>query len=148
MALRNLVDIERLGRALPSAQLVELSRLRPVRNSWLAHGSSFEMDCAFLRIGSAQSVCIAAEVAQQMPWRSLGDCGWTVANRLRYFAHMVNLSHNPIHVVSTLMSQLMLIDLIDPQTGDLRSIPQVVLRRAEKLRRRLKAQAESPDRPV
>ena len=91
---------------------------------------------------------MAAEVAQQLPSRSLGDGGWTVPNRLRNFAYVVNLSHHPLHVLSTLMHQLITpVDLIDPQTGDLRSIRQVLLSRARKLRRRLEAQAKSPDPP-
>ena len=148
MTLRNLVDIDRLERALPPAQLVELSRLRPVRKGLLALAAAFKMNSASSRFGSADRVRMTAELAQQLPSRSLGDGGWTVTNRLRYFAHMVNLSHHPLHVFSTLMRQLITpVDLIDPQTGDMRSIRQVVLSRAGKLRRRLEAQAESPDRP-
>ena len=148
MTLRNLVDIDRLERALPPAQLVELSRLRPVRNSRFALATAFEMDSALSRFGSADRVRMTAELAQKLPSRSLGDGGWTVANRLRYFAHMVNLSHHPLHVFSTLMRQLITpVDLVDPQTGDMPSIRQVLLRRAGKLRHRLQAQAEAPDRP-
>lgn len=148
MALRNLVDIDRFERALPPAQLVELSRLRTVRKSWQAMDDAFKEKSASWRFGRANAVRLKAQRAQQQPWRSLGDGGWTVTNRLRYFAHMVNLSHHPLHVFTTLIRQLITpVDLIDPQTGDMRSIRQVVLRRAGKLRRRLEAQAESPDRP-
>ena len=148
MTLRNLVDIDRLERALPPAQLVELNRLRPVRNSRFALATAFEMAAALSGVGSADRVRMTAELAQQLPSGSLGDGGWTVTNRLRYFAHMVNLSHHPLNVFSTLMRQLITpVDLIDPQTGDMRSIRQVVLSRAGKLRRRFEAQAESPDRP-
>ena len=149
MSLRNLVDIERLERVLSSSQLVALSRLRPVRNSRFALAGAFEMDSVSSRFGSAQRVRMAAEMAQQLPLRSLGNGGWSVANRLRYFAHMMNLSHHPLHFVSTLMRQFVTpVDLIDQQTSELLSISQVVLRRVGKLRGRLQAQAESPDRPA
>jgi hypothetical protein len=149
MALRNLVDLERLGRALSSAQRVDLNRLRAVRKCWLALADAFEQTSASWRFGRAQAVRLKAEVAQQRPWRSLGDGEWTVTNRLRYLAHKVNLSHHPVHGCSMLLQQLMPPgDLVDPQTGDVRSLWQVVLWRAGKLRRRLQAQAESPDRPA
>ena len=149
MALRNLVDLERLGRALSSAQRVDLSRLRPVRKSWLALADAFEENSASWNPGRAQAVRLKAEVAQRQPWRSLGDGEWTVTNRLRYLAHTVNLSHHPVHGCSMLLQQLMPPgDLVDPQTGEVRSLWQVVLWRGGKLRRRLKAQAESPDRPA
>ena len=149
MALRNLVDIERLGRALSLAQRVDLSRLRAVRKSWLALADAFEENSVSWRLSRAQAVRLKAEVAQQLPWRSLGDDEWTVTNRLRYLAHTVNLSHHPVHSCSMLLQQLMPPgDLVDPQTGDVRSLWQVLLWRGEKLRRRLQAQAESPDRPA
>ena len=92
---------------------------------------------------------LKAAVAQQRPWRSLGDGEWTVTNRLRYLAHTVNLSHHPVHGCSMLLQQLMPPgDLVDPQTGEVRSLWQLVLWRAGKLRRRLQAQAESPDLPA
>ena len=105
MTLRNLVDIDRLERALPPTQLVELSHLRPVRNGLLARAAAFKMNSALPRFGSAQHVRIAAEVAQQLPPRSLGDGGWTVANRLRFRSHGES-QPPPLHVFSTLMRQL------------------------------------------
>ena len=148
MALRNLVDIDRLERALPSAHQVDLSRLRPVRKSLQVIADAFEENRASWSVGRAQAVRLKAEVAQQRPWRSMGDGGWTKPNRLRYFAHMLNLSHHPVHVCSMLLQQLMPPgDLVDQQTGEVRSLWQAMLWRAEKLWRRLEAQAESPDRP-
>ena len=149
MSLRRLVDIARLERVLPSTQLVELSRLRPVRKSRTVLSATFEMESASVLLWGVPSVQLKAEVAQQRPWRTIGNGGWTLANRLWYFAHMMNLSHHPLHFFSTLARQLITpVDLIDPQTGDIRSIPQVLLRRAQKLLRRLEAQAESPGRPA
>jgi hypothetical protein len=149
MALRNLVDIERLKRALHSAQLVELSRLRPVRKSLLALADAMGERADSWRFGRAHSVRLKAQTAQQQPWRSLGDGEWTVPNRLRYFAHNMNLSRHPMHGFSILLQQVMPpADLIDPQSGHGRSFSQMMLRRAKKLRRRLRAQAESPDRPA
>ena len=149
MALRNLVDIERLGRELSLAQRVDLSRLRAVRKSWIALADAFEEDSVSCNPWRAQAVRLKAAVAQQRPWRSLGDGEWTVTNRLRYLAHTVNLSHHPVHGCSMLLQQLMPPgDLVDPQTGEVRSLWQMVLWRAGKLRRRLQAQAESPDRPA
>ena len=148
MALRNLVDIDRLERALPSAHQVDLSRLRPVRKSLQVIADAFEENRASWSVGRAHAVRLKAEVAQQRPWRSMGDGGWTKPNRLRYFAHMLNLSHHPVHVCSMLLQQLMPPgDLVDQQTGEVRSLWQAMLWRAEKLWRRLEAQAESPDRP-
>ena len=147
--LRNLVDIDRLERALPPAQLAELSRLRPVQNSRFAFATAFEMNSDSSRFGSADRVCMTAELAQQLPPRSLGDGGWTVTNRLRYFAHMMNLSHHPVHICSNLLLQLMPpVDLFDRQTGEVRSLWQALLWRGGKLRNRLQAQAESPGRPA
>ena len=149
MALRNLVDIERIGRALPSAQRVDLSRLRPVRKSYQVIADAFEENSASWSVGRAHAVRLKAELAQQRPWLSLGDGGWTKTNRLRYFAHLMNLSHHPVHVCSMLLQQLMPPeDLVDQQTGEVRSLWQAMLWRAEKLWRRLEAQAESPDRPA
>ena len=143
MALRNLVDIERIGRAITSAQLVYLKRLRPVRKAWLAIDDAFEENSASWSFGRAHAVRKKAEVAQQRTWRSMGDGGWTKTNRLRYFAHLMNLSHHPVHGFSMLLQQLMPpADLIDSQTGEVRSLWQVVLWRAGKLRHRLRAQAE------
>jgi len=147
MDLRNLVDIERLGRELFSAQRVELSRLRPVRKSWLVLTDAFEENSASWGLGRAQAVCLKAEVAQQRPCRILEDGKWTVNDRWRVLAHNVNLSHHLVHISSTLLLHLVPPDaLVDPQQGEVRSLWQVVLWRARKLRSRLQALAESADR--
>ena len=149
MALRNMVDIERIGRALPSAQLVGLRRIRPVRKSWQAIACAFEGNNASWSVGRAHAVRMKAEVAQQRPWRSLGDGQWTKTNRLRFFFHAMNLSHHPVHICSMLLHQLMPpADLVDQQTGEVRSLWQALLWRGGKLRNRLQAQAESPGRPA
>jgi len=149
MDLRNLVDIERLKRALHSAQLVELSRLRPVRKSWLALTDAMGERTDSWRFVRAHSVRRKAHTAQMLPWRSLGDGGWTVTNRLRSLAHTVNLSRHPVHSLSMLLQEVMPpADLLDPQSGHGRSFWQLVLWRVGKLRRRLQAQAESLDRPA
>ena len=149
MALRNLVDIERIGRALPSAHQVDLSRLRPVRKSLQVIADAFEENRASWSVGRAHAVRLKAEVAQQRPWRSMGDGGWTKTNRLRYFAHVMNLSHHPVHVCSMLLQQLMPPeDLVDQQTGEVRSLWQVMLWRGGKLGSRFRGQAESPDQPA
>ena len=145
MALRNLVDIERLSREVPTSQLVELQSLRPVRKSWLVLADSMGDPASAWSFGKVQSLKLKAQTAQQQPWRSLGDGAWTVANRLKYFSHTVNLSRHPVHGISVLLHQVMPpADLIDPQTGANRSLLVVLLRRAEKLWRRLQAQSQSP----
>ena len=146
-ALRNLVDIERLGRSLPSAERVQLSRLRPVRKSLLAIIDAFEEPGVSRRIGRAHAVCLKAQAAQLQPWHCLDDENWTVLYGLQYSAHQINLSHHPVHVFSRLLHQVVPpADLVEPQTGELRPIWQVMLCRAQKLQHRLRAATESPDR--
>ena len=146
MALRNLVDIERLGREFPSDNQVELKRLRPVGNSWIAIADVCGKRDESRLQGRAQSVRMKALVAQLRPWRSMGEGEWTEANRLRYFAHYLNLSRHPVHVLSILLQQLIRpVDLIDSRTGQGRSLWQVVALRTGKLRRRLRASTESLD---
>ena len=140
MALRNLVDIERLGREFPSYNQVELGRLRPVGDSWIAVADVCGKRDESRLQGRAQSVRMKALVAQLRPWRSMGEGEWTEANRLRYFAHYLNLSRHPVHVLSILLQQLIRpVDLIDSRTGQGRSLWQVVALRTGKLRRRLRA---------
>ena len=149
MALRNLVDIERLGREFPSGNQTDLKRLRPVCESWIAIADLCGKREESRLQGRAQTVRVKALRAQLRPWRSMGDGEWTEANRLRYFAHYLNLSRHPVHVLSILLQQIIRpVDLIDPETGRVRSLWQVVALRTGKLRRRLRASTQSPDRPA
>ena len=147
MALRNLVDIERLARGLSKAERVELKRLRPVRKSWVALADAFEERGESCLKGRALALRVKAQLAQQRPWRSLGDGEWTKANRLGFFAHYVSLSFHPVHILSIVFQQLIRpVDLIDLKTGKSRSLWQVIALRMGKLRRRLRASNELFDR--
>lgn len=148
-SLRNLVDIDRLERALPSVERVELNRLRPVCKSLLAVADAFGDQGASGLSGRAQAVRATAQAAQLQPCRLLVEEEWTVANRLRDLAQGLNRSYRLVHVLSVLLQQLMPPpDLIDPETGRVRSLWQVVALRTGKLRRRLRASTQSPDRPA
>ena len=146
-ALRNLVDIERLGRALPSAERVELCRLRPVRKSLLVLTDAFRKPRVSGRFGNPQAVLAIAQAAQLQPCRRLADEEWTVANRLRDLRQSMNLSHHFVHLLSILLQQFIRpVDLIDSETGIGRSLWQVVSLRMGKLRRRMRGSTESLDR--
>ena len=145
-SLRNLVDIERLGRALHPAERVDLNRLRPVRKSLLALADSFQYSPASGRSGRAQAVCMTAQAAQLRPFRRLADEEWTVAKRLGDLIHYLNRSHHPVHIFIIFLQQFIRpVDLIDQETGKGRSLWQVIAFRTGKLRRRLLASTESLD---
>ena len=149
MILRNLVDIERLQRELSLTQQDELRRIRLVRHSLLALADIMGERTYSWVFGRTQLLQQKAQSAQIRPMRSLGDGEWTLANRLKYFAHMVSLSRHPSHIFSTILRQLVTSDvLMDPQTAVNRSLLRCLLLRAGKLLHRLRAQAESPHQPV
>ncbi len=144
LCLRNLVDIERLSRPLSTAQQLQLRRHKLVR--WSSAVAYAATEAPQLR-PLADSLSPAtrarlvrqAQIHQLRPWRSLGPGGWTINSRLRWAAHILSLSHQPADWFPQLVRNLVTPkELVDPERGTDRSIPDLVRWRWGMLSRRLR----------
>jgi len=144
MCIRNLVDVERLTRKLNPQDIESLQQKRLVRKTCAvasACGASPILQ-SMLRattIGKYSRALCVAQQAQKLPWRSLGTGGWTVRNRICYLLRQLNLSRHPTHLTAELLQQLIPPDsLVNQHTGELLTAELVLLRRVQKLARRIR----------
>ena len=144
MCIRNLVDVERLAQRLNPQDLEALQKKRLVRKTCAVANDCGTSPILQFKLGAptigthTRSVCGARE-AQMLPWRSLGPGEWTVRNRIQYSLRLLNLSRHPAHLTSMLMQHLIPPEsLLNQDTGETLSFDVVLLRRVQKLIRRIR----------
>ena len=140
MCLRNLVDVERLSRSLQWDD--RSTRLRAVRKTCCVAAELTKSDrlIAIAEQSNAfrtRNVLRTANAAQRMPWRSLGDGGWTPGNRLLHLMQNLNLSHHPCHWVSMAILHIVPPEVLVDEHGNYRSAWNVITKRIAKLVKRL-----------
>lgn len=145
MCLRNLVDVERLSRTLKCDG--HSMRLRSVRKTCCVAAELTGSDrlIAIAEQSNAlrnRRVLRTAHAAQRLPWRSLGDGGWTPRNRFALLIRSLNYSHHPCHWMSMAMQQIVPPEVFVDEHGNYRSAWDVITQRIAKLGRRLKASGE------
>lgn len=142
MCLRNLIDIERLGRQFSSAALISLRREPTVR--WSSAVTHIFAEAVYLKIflqldrrGMLNAVRRATQ-AQLLPWRCEGNGAWTTWRWLSTVWRLLVLSRSTQDWLRTLCYYILLpAAFVDPLTGENRGFRGFVSARLERLRNRL-----------
>ena len=142
MCLRNLIDIDRLGRQLSSAALISLRREPTVR--WSGAVTHIVAEAVYLKIflqldrrGMLNAVRRTTQ-AQLLPWRCEGNGAWTTWRWLSTVWRLLVLSRSTQDWLRTLCYYILLpAAFVDPLTGEDRGFRGFVSARLERLRNRL-----------
>ena len=142
MCLRNLIDIERLGRQLGSSALISLRREPTVR--WSGAVTHIVAEAVYLKIflkldrrGILNAVRRATQ-AQLLPWRCEGNGAWTTWRWLSTVWRLLVLSRSPQDWRRTLCYYILLpAAFVDPLTGEDHGFRGFVSARVGRLRNRL-----------
>ena len=142
MCLRNLIDIERLGRQLGSSALISMGCEATVRWSSAVTHRVVEADNLCLlfkadRRGTRKALQRASQ-AQRWPWRCEGMGPWTPFRWLSTVWRQLALSRNIQDWLRTLCYYILLpAAFVDPITGEDRGFRGFVSARAGRLKNRL-----------
>ncbi len=142
MCLRNLIDIERLGRQLGSSALISMGREATVRWSSAVTHSVVEADdrCIPFKVdrrGTLKALQRASK-AQRWPWRCEGIGSWTPGRWLSTVWRQLALSRSTQDGLRTLCYYIVLpAAFVDPLSGEDRGFRGFVSARAGRLRDRL-----------
>ena len=142
MCLRNLIDIDRLGRQFSSAALISLRREPTVR--WSGAVTHIVAEAVYLKIflqldrrGMLNAVRRTTQ-AQLLPWRCEGNGAWTTWRWLSTVWRLLVLSRSTQDWLRTLCYYILLpAAFVDPLTGEDRGFRGFVSARLERLRNRL-----------
>ena len=142
MCLRNLIDIERLGRQLGASALISMGREATVRWSSAVTHRDVEADNLCLlfkadRRGTLKALQRASQ-AQRWPWRCEGMGPWTPGRWLSTVWRQLALSRSTQDGLRTLCYYIVLpAAFVDPLSGEDRGFRGFVSARAGRLRDRL-----------
>jgi hypothetical protein len=142
MCLRNLIDIDRLGRQLSSAALISLRREPTVR--WSGAVTHIVAEAVYLKIflqldrRGMLNALQRARQAQLLPWRCEGIGPWTPGRWFSTVWRLLALSRSTQDWLRTLCYYILLpAAFVDPLTGEDRGIRGFVSARVGRLRNRL-----------
>ena len=142
MCLRNLIDIDRLGRQLSSAALISLRREPTVR--WSGAVTHIVAEAVYLKIflqldrRGMLNALQRARQAQLLPWRCEGIGPWTPGRWFSTVWRLLALSRSTQDWLRTLCYYILLpAAFVDPLTGEDRGIRGFVSARVVRLRNRL-----------
>ena len=142
MCLRNLIDIERLGRQLGSSALINMGRDATVCwSSAVTHRVVEADDLCLLfeanRRGTRKALQRASQ-AQLWPWRCEGMGPWTPGRWLSAVWRLLAFSRSPQDWLRTLCYYILLpAAFVDPLSGEDRGFRGFVSARVGRLRNRL-----------
>jgi hypothetical protein len=142
MCLRNLIDIERLGRQLGSSALISMGREATVRwSSAVTHSVVEAGDLCLLFKADWRGTWKAlqrASQAQRWPWRCEGMGPWTPGRWLSTVWRLLAVSRSTQDWLRTLCYYIVLpAAFVDPLTGEDRGFRGFVSARVGRLRNRL-----------